>query len=56
MMTHKAHLTIVHLYSKEGNAMGITTNPVYSHPETGETQVYLSQCVSPGAGRGGHTA
>ena len=45
MMTHKAHLTIVHLYSQEGNAMGITTNPVYSHPETGETPVYYrSQC------------
>ena len=45
MMTHKAHLTIVHLYSQEGNAMEITTNSVYSHPPTCETPVYYrSQC------------
>ena len=39
MMTLTAYLTIVCLYSQKGNSMEITSNLVYSHPETGETPV-----------------
>ena len=45
MMIHKAHLTVVYLYFQGGNSVEITTNPVYSHTETGGTPVYYrSQC------------
>ena len=45
MRIPKVHLYIVYVHSQGGNSVEITTNPVYSHTETGETPVYhRSQC------------